>query len=137
MSLPIFTKNIRILLSIIAIVGLSYLVLILWPAYTSGLAFFDGDPKFDWDSTFKLWYLPENGLRPLLWPVLIYTIFISIFVPVVLLIGGCALGVSMMKSWQKGRILLQSSLLLLSIISITVPPMTWHAASQFRRWLID
>jgi len=118
---------------ILSILFILYCVFVLYPSYASGLATFDGDPKWDWEGPIGVPYLEGSfGFFFFVPAILTYLFARSSLIPLALLL--------LLRCVYKPRMLvLRERWLYLgtSIIIIGVVVGTWQAGPPFFRWLAD
>lgn len=117
---------------------LLYAAFILWPAFESGLATFEGDPKFDWHQPYDVWYLREAVTSP---GLLDWAGAIAALASIPAAFFAVPLGVIALASTRALWGELPSRARLIScatgLLAIAIPLLTIHAAGQFLRYLTD
>jgi hypothetical protein len=117
-----------------------YGALILWPAYESGLAWFTGDPKGAEEfEGYHVWYIREGPIDPALFDFMTFAIVLSAMLAsrYVLIPLGIVLAISLCWWWPEIHARKRWLSITASLMAFTVPPLTWTAANQFMRWLLD
>lgn len=119
-----------------------YSALILWPSYESGMAWFEGSPKGEFDA-YKAWYMSWIPFQPF-WLREVVGLLIGLTVLVSLLAAWLLLlplafstllwlGENWSKLLQRERI----GILVIGVLEIVVPVLTWTASRQFLIWFAD
>ncbi len=123
-----------------------YGALILWPAYDSGLAWFDADPKgasdyYDvpWEG-YHVWYMRQgiqelNLLDRLTLSTLVGTMLASWYY--LLPLGAITLALLSRTEPQLEYPRERRIIMYVGLLMTVVPVLTWTASHQFMRWFFD
>lgn len=133
------SSSTRWLLASLPTLGVLYTLFVVWPAYASGLALFAGDPKHAWTAPVHLWYLRANAAPPTLGEWLgIGTLLLSFLAARLVLIPlGMVLLVETVTTGRRWPHAVHGWAYIVSGSAIALPLVTWTAASQLMRWLLD
>jgi hypothetical protein len=128
--------------TLVLIIGIFvlYSLLVLWPAYTSGLAWFPGDPKGSEEfEHYHVWYLRANTPDTTMLEIAIVAlVLMTVLADWFILLP---LGILLLSIAHRRRLEVQAREqqinVAVGVLAIVVPLVTWTASHQFWRWFID
>jgi hypothetical protein len=119
---------------------LLYSALIVWPAYESGVASFAGNPNKEPEfSDYHVWYLHNSLMSHTLSDYMLVLIMGGMLLAAwyILLPLGIVMMISLSSRWRELQRTARWTSLVVGVLAIAVPLLTWRASHQFWLWFID